>query len=204
VHIRTAHLIALSLAVSWLGCRKTSTSPALTPVVPVAAGEAARAQAVAAPAAPLCRQRPRCSVTDRRPVGTSGAGGIVTVRLAASVDAATDEDRCDRREYWLTRPTGDVLLAVDCERQWGADNPGPASLTITADLAMFRYVEFLADDACETVEAGVRIPEGRVESHRRHWGKVVGNQCRPARKAAPVPAAGTGDPDSPLLVLHRP
>ena len=128
----------------------------------------------------------------------------VIVRLAAPVDAATDEDRCERREYWLARPAGDLLLAVDCEAQWGAENAGPASLSLAGNLATFRYVEFLADNTCEIVEATLRLPEGRISTHTRHFGTVVGNQCRASRKVAPIPAPGCGTPDNPVLVLHRP
>jgi hypothetical protein len=128
----------------------------------------------------------------------------VIVRLAAPADAADDADRCYRREYWLSRPAGDVLLAVDCEEQWGAENRGPATLSVAGDLATFHYVEFLANDACEVVSATLRLPQGRIETHTRHWGTVVRNQCRPSRKVAPLPATGSGDLAHPVLVLHRP
>ena len=76
--------------------------------------------------------------------------------------------------------------------------------SLAGNLATFRYVEFLADDACEIVEATLRLPEGRISTHTRHFGTVVGNQCRPSRKVAPIPAPGSGTPDNPVLVLHRP
>ena len=162
------------------------------------------AEAKTARVEPLCHDRPRCSVADRRPAGSPDAGDVVVVRIVAPVDAATDEDRCDRREYWLARPAGDLLLAADCEAQWGAENAGPASLSVAGNLATFRYVEFLADDACEIVEATLRLPQGRISTHTRHFGTVAGNQCRASRKVAPIPAPGSGTPDNPVLVLHRP
>jgi hypothetical protein len=124
-------------------------------------------------------------------------GQVVVVRLVAPADAAADEDRCDRREYWMSRPAGNLLLAVDCEEQWGAENTGPATITASGTLATFHYVEFLANDA-------LRLPQGRLEAHTRHWGTVVSDSCRPFRKAAPVPAPGSGTLDHPILVLHRP
>lgn len=204
MHIRTAGVIALSVAASWLACRKASAPPRPTLSSSAPAPKASTADAKTARVDPLCRGRPRCSVSERRPAGNSDAGEVVIVRLAAAVDAATDEERCERREYWLERPAGDLLLAVDCAAQWGAENAGPASLSLAGNTATFRYVEFLADDACEIVEATLRLPQGRIGTHTRHFGTVVGNQCRPSRKVAPVPAPGCGTPDSPVLVLHRP
>jgi hypothetical protein len=58
--------------------------------------------------------------------------------------------------------------------------------------------------ACETVDATVQLPDGRIESHTRHWGTVVGSGGRPSRKVAPIPAPGSGVLDHPVLVLHRP
>jgi hypothetical protein len=205
-------VITLAVVVSLPACRKPAAlAPPVSPA-PTSPRQEARekvdlapkAEAKIAPTDPLCHGRPRCSVADRRSVGDPDAGTVVTVRLAHPADAANDEDRCDRREYWLSRPAGDLLLAVDCEAQWGAENTGPASLTVAGNLAKFRYVEFLANDACEIVDAALRLPQGRIEAHTRHWGTVVGNQCRPSRKVAPIPAPGSGTLDHPVLVLHRP
>jgi hypothetical protein len=165
---------------------------------------APRAEAKPAPAEPFCQGRARCSIVDRRPAGSPNAGQVVVVRLAAPADAASDEDRCNRREYWLSGPAGVLLLAADCEAQWGADNPGPAELEVTTGLARFHYVEYLANDGCEIVDATVRLPQGRIETQTRHWGTVVRNQCRPGRKTAPIPAPGAGTLGQPVLVLHRP
>src|SRR5512147_2962117 len=104
VHIRTAGVIALAVAASWLACRKHPAPPRPFASGSPRATEAAMAEAKTARVDPLCHGRPRCSVADRRPAGSPDAGDVVIVRLAAPVDTATDEDRCDRREYWLTRP----------------------------------------------------------------------------------------------------
>jgi hypothetical protein len=196
-------LIALLVA-SGLACRKASPPPSSPTLTSPRSVEAATVQAKLPPAEPLCRGRTRCSVAERRPATVPDAGTIVIVRIDAPVDAATDEDRCRRREYWLSRPAGELLLALDCEEQWGADNAGPASLRVTDNLATFHYVEFLADDACETVDASIRLPQGRIESHARHVGKVVNEKCRASRKLATPSAPGTGAADDPVLVLHRP
>jgi hypothetical protein len=184
------------VALCWAGCRE-ATPPARPAAKPP------RSQAKAAAPDPLCHGRPRCSVVDRRAAGPA-AGSVVIVRLAAAANAPTDEERCDRREYWLTRPAGNLLLAVDCEAQWGADNAGPASLSVTGDLARFRYVELMANDDCETVEASIRLPEARIDAQVRRRGKVVRDQCRASRTTMPSPAPGSGAADDPLLVLHRP
>lgn len=209
MHIHAVCLIGLAGLVSSFSCRKPyasslsmpSTSPSQEQVTVDAAlpGDATVLRMDR-----LCHGRLRCSVSDRSPGGRTEAGDVVVVRLAAPADAATDEDRCDRREYWLSRPTRDLLLAVDCETQWGADNPGPASLTVSGTLAVFHYVEFLSGDACELVDASVRLPHGRIDAHTRYFGSVDGNTCRPSRKRAPVPASGLGTLDHPILVLHRP
>jgi hypothetical protein len=208
VHIHSVCLTALVGVVSSLGCRKpyaspssmSSTSTSRQAMVDGALGGEPTISRID----PLCHERPRCSIADRRPAGSPGASDVVVVRLAAPTDAATDEDRCDRREYWLSRPTGELLLAVDCEEQWGADNAGPASLTVAGTLATFHYVEFLSNDACEIVDASVRLPQGRIEAHTRRLGRVVDNVCRPSRKGAFIPGPGSGTLHHPLLVLHRP
>jgi hypothetical protein len=196
-------MIALALATSWTACRKIPEPPASLPPASTRSTQAPKPETKVAPADLLCRGRPRCSVVNRLPIGSEGACTLLTLRLAAPADAAADQDRCNRREYWLSRPAGDVLLAVDCEAQWGADNAGPALLSVTGNLATFRYVEFLANDACELVEATVRLPEARIEAQTRHFGTVVRDQCRGLRKPAPVVPPGTGKADSPLVVLHR-
>lgn len=204
-----AGVITLAVVVSLPACRKLSApapsvSSASTSGRWEKVGEAPKRELRIAPTDPLCHGRPRCFVADRRPAGSPDAGHVVVVRLAAPADAAEDEDRCDRREYWLSRPAGDLLLAVDCEAQWGAENAGPASITVSGTLATFHYVEFLANDACEIVDAVLRLPQGRIDAHTRQLGTVVGNACRPSRKGAPIPAPGSGMLDHPILLLHRP
>jgi len=212
VHIHAPGLIALAVVLSLHACRKTPTpAPSVSPTSTSRREEAKEpvheAQKDAARIAreySLCHGRPRCSVGDRLPAGNPDGGQVVVVRLAAPADAADDESRCNRREYWLAQSDGALLLAADCESQWGAENAGPATITVSGTLASFHYVEFLADDACEIVDATLRLPQGRIESHARHFGKVVGNACRPSRKVAPVPAPSPGTLELPVLVLHRP
>jgi hypothetical protein len=212
VQFHTAGVITLAVLGSLPACRKpsatapsvSSPSTSLRLEVQDKVDTAPKAEVKIAPADPLCHSRPRCSVTDRLPAGNTDAGQVLVVRLAAAAGAADDEARCDRREYWLSRAGGDLLLAMDCEEQWGAESAGPASISVSGTLATFHCVEFLADDACEIVDAALRLPQGRIESHTRHLGKVVVNACRPSRKNAPIPAPGSGKLDDPILVLQRP
>jgi hypothetical protein len=209
VHVYAACVITLVVVVSSPACRKpyasrSSMSSASTSRQQATVDGAPKSESTISRMDPPCHDRPRCSIADRRPAGNEDKGQVLVVRLAAPADAATDEDRCDRREYWLSRPAGDLLLAVDCEAQWGADNAGPASLTVSGTLATFHYVEFLSDDACEIVDASVRLPQGRIETHTRRLGTVVDNVCRPSRKGSFIPGPGSGTLHHPLLVLHRP
>jgi len=209
VHFHTIGVITLAFAVSLPACRRASAPTQAVSSTSISLGlgtvdVAPKRELTVAPTDPLCHGRPLCSVTDRLLAGSPDAGYVAIVWLAALVDAAVDEDRCDRREYWLTRPAGDLLLAVDCKEQWGAENAAPAKVTLSGTLAKFHYVEFLANDSCEIVDAALRLPQGRIEAHTRHWGTVVGSSCRPSRKGAPIPALGSGTLDHPILVLHRP
>jgi hypothetical protein len=210
VRLHAAGVITLAVVLSWPACKKADAPvPSISSISTGPRRETVDAATKDAlkigPTVTYCHGRPRCSVADRLPAGNPEAGHVVVVRLAAPADAADDEARCDRREYWLSRPEGDLLLAADCESQWGAENAGPATVTVSGTLATFHYVEFLADDACEIVDAALRLPQGRIEAHaRRHLGKVVGNACRPSRRGAPIPAPGSGILDHPILVLHRP
>ena len=209
MRIHAACVIALAAAVALTDCRRPyAPQPPMSSTSTARRQEtvdtAPKGQSTTLPMDPLCHGRPHCSVADRRPVGSPDVSEIVVVRLAAPQDAASDEGHCDRREYWLSRPAGDLLLAVDCEAQWGADNAGPASLTVLGTLATFHYVEFLSNDACEIVDAALRLPQGRIEAHARHFGTVVGDTCRPSRRGDPIPVLGLGTLDHPILVLHRP
>ena len=212
VRFHAAGVITLAVTLSLHACRKPSasapfvpvTSSSLRPEAQSTVHEAPKDASRTAPEYSLCHGRPRCSVSDRLPAGNPDAGHVVVVRLAAPADAKDDEARCDRREYWLTRSEGDLLLTEDCESQWGAENAGPATITVSGAFVTFHYVEFLANDECEIVDATLRLPQGRTETHVRHLGKVVGNTCRPSRKGAPIPVPGSGMLDHPILVLHRP
>ena len=129
----------------------------------------------------------------------------MTVRIAERDDVAPDEERCVRREYWLARTMGNVLLSVDCEAQWGADSQGPALLELIAERLHIRYVEFQAGDDCEIVEATINLSSVTVERHARQDGTVARDRCQ-ARAAATLPylPGGDGTASRPLLVLHRP
>jgi hypothetical protein len=154
-------------------------------------------------AASLCRGRAGCAIVRHRPVPKSPKHlEIIDVRIAHRPDAAADEDRCDRREYWLLRPEGPALLATDCEEQWGADNPGPAVIQVSAREARFKYVEFQSSDGCETVDATVQLDPLVIKRQLRRQGTTRGNACVPKGRASPV-AQGDGSPDHPVLVLHR-
>lgn len=208
MHVHSVCLIAVAGVASSSACRKPFPSPAHMPSTSTSrqqatTDEGSKGDSRIAPIDPLCHGRPRCTIAERRPAGAADTGDVVVVRLAASADATTDEGRCDRREYWLSRPTGDLLLAVDCESQWGADNAGPAFVTVAGTLARFHYVEFMSSDVCEVVDASVRLPQGRIEAQTRHFGTVASDACRPTRKA-PIPAPGLGTLDHPILFLHRP
>ena len=91
MHIYAVCLIALAELVSSTACRKPYASPSS-----MSSTSTSRRQATvdAAPGGeptlsrmdPLCRDRPRCSISDRRPAGSPGASDVVVVRLAAPVD----------------------------------------------------------------------------------------------------------------------
>ena len=181
------------------GCRRHS-APAATMPPSTSAEPSAATPAAAAP--DLCHDRPGCSVA-RQPVAGAPGVALVVVRLAYAPDASTDADRCDRREYWLSRPTGDILVAVDCERQWGADNAGPATITVRGKRLEISYVEMQSGDRCESYSATIEAVGPRlVESQSRVVGSIVKDVCHPGQAAAPVDPVGDGL-RSPLLTLHR-
>ena len=139
----------------------------------------------------------------RLPIATAAGGTLVTVRIAHARDASADEDRCDRREYWLSSLSGDALVAVDCETQWGADNPGPAVVRLQGASVNLRYVEFQSGDRCEIYTATVDATVPRVEAQTRAVGSVVKNACVPGKQRLPPAAVGDGSAKHPLLTLHR-
>lgn len=140
-----------------------------------------------------------------RQVAAGVAGtSLVQVEIAHAPEAGGDEGRCNRREYWLSRPSGDILVAVDCEAQWGADNPGPAAVKLQGTQIEVRYVEFQSSDRCESYAAKVSISgEKPVVEQTRFVGVVSKDACHVANDSAPVDPPGAGSADQPLLTLHR-
>lgn len=129
---------------------------------------------------------------------------LLEVRIAHAPDASADEDRCDLREYWAVRPSGNVLLATDCEVQWGADNAGPATVTVRGTEVDVLYVEMQSSDRCERYAATISLEPGKpTATESRTIGTVEHNVCRVAREAAPIVPLGDGSPGHPLLTLHR-
>lgn len=201
VSVRSAPLIVvlalLELALP-VGC-KGRPSPLET------APSRAESTAVAPRPAPPdhCGGRARCS-TSRQPIDSAPGVALVTVRAPHALDAGTDEERCDRREYWLSRPSGDLLVAVDCERQWGAGNAGPATIKVQGKRLLVSYTELQSSDRCEAYSASVGVAGPRlVESQSRVTGTVVKDVCRPGKEPAPVVPVGDGSAAYPLLTLHR-
>jgi hypothetical protein len=154
--------------------------------------------------AALCAGRPRCQLVQRQEIVSLPGSALVTTRIAEPADAESDEDHCARSEYWLARATGNLLLSADCEAQWGADNPGPAQVSLVEGRLNVRYVEFQANDNCELVEGSINLSSATVERHDRQDGVVVHDQCEPRGPSTlPKPANGDGSASRPLLVLHR-
>jgi hypothetical protein len=155
--------------------------------------------------AELCAGRPRCQLSSRQAVTGMQGSELLTVRLGEPEDAESDEEHCSRREYWLVRAAGNLLLSADCEVQWGADNPGPAQVELAEGRLIAHYIEYRASDNCEVVDATINLSSVSVERHDRQDGVVVRDQCQPrAASALPHPPAGDGTAARPLLVLHRP
>jgi hypothetical protein len=153
----------------------------------------------------LCADRPRCSLASRQEIEGLSGSELLTLRIAERDDLPPDEERCVRREYWLARAIGNVLLSVDCEAQWGADGQGPAQLELIAERLHIRYVEFQAGDNCEIVDATINLSSVTVERHARQDGTVTQDRCQAGAAAIlPDPPGGDGTASRPLLVLHRP
>jgi hypothetical protein len=128
----------------------------------------------------------------------------VLVRIAHAPTAATDEERCDRREFWLHRSEGDTLIAHDCESQWGADTTGTATVKVGRSRIEVNYVEYQSNDGCEILRASIRLIGTRVQvSQRRVVGTVRKNRCIPTGRNVPIEPAGDGSAEHPLIVLHR-
>jgi hypothetical protein len=154
-----------------------------------------------APSAPnLCRYRPRCTLT---PIGSVGTGSqLLRAELLPAPAPSSDEERCQRREVWLARAAGSVLLLADCAEQWGADSQGPAQLVLQASRLFVQYEEFQSNDACERLEASIDL--GTLALEQQRWrGVVASERCRAEQALSEVPLAGDGSAEQPLLVLHR-
>jgi hypothetical protein len=189
-------------------CRQVPGAPSH---VPPSGVSPSAAHTAAAPSAPLndrdsalCKERPRCALTRHRPVMESPDRlVIVDLRIAHEPSATTDEDRCDRREYWLLGPGREILLANDCESQWGADNPGPATTSLDGTRFRVSYVEFQSSDGCETVDATVRLSPLAIEKEVRRQGTVRRNQCSAQKPVRTPLTPGDGSIGRPLLALHQ-
>lgn len=145
----------------------------------------------------LCDSRQGCAIIRER--STPALGELRVVDLAiARTDAAQG---CKRREYWLTGVNDPVLLAADCEEQWGADEAGPADTQIVGSRLQVRYVEFQADDSCVVVDAEVDLKPVRILKLGRKRGRVAAEKCiaGEVRSESPV---GDGSLNRPLLMLH--
>ena len=151
----------------------------------------------------LCDHRPRCSTTRRQAVAAVAGAELVELEIAHVSDASTDEERCNRREYWLSRPSRSVLLAADCTVQFGADNAGPADVRMSGSRIDLRYVEFQSDDRCELYNATVDLAGPTVVAQNRLVGAVSKNQCIAGQERVPFRPIGDGSQGHPLLTLHR-
>jgi hypothetical protein len=184
-------------AVACLACSKgTPPPPSPEPL------ESEPASVGHAPMDP-CRARPRCALKDRRPVEGLPDAELVEVLLTRAPDATTDEDHCDRREYWLIRETRSTLLTADCAVQYGADTQGPAEVEATGIHLSVRYVEFQESDRCELLEAKINLSNLQVDRQERRVGSTSHNTCTPDGPQPLVTPPGDGSVDRPLLLLHR-
>lgn len=190
VHSPTVGVLAVALSLAACG--------------PVTASERPSAVADAQPGgnedAALCGDRASCVVLRRRPV----SNGLRVVDLRIADTAKSEDEQCDRREYWLVREAGPLLLAADCEKQWGADSQGPATTRVKGSTFVLRYVEYQADDRCEIFEAEVDLTTARIRTRSRTDGTVVRDQCKAGRRREDHASVGSGGRSNPLLTLHRP
>jgi hypothetical protein len=186
MHIHKALLIALGTA-ALAGCASTTSPAAATLPAPRAIE-------------PLCAGRERCVVTRRRAAG--GVRVVADVRIAHRPHATEDADHCDRREYWLIDGSKTRLIAVDCEQQWGADNPGPADTSVAGDKMVIRYVEYGANDTCATYDGVVDTASFRIESERWMTGDVEHSKCVNQRPSQDHTEPGDGSSMRPLVTLH--
>ncbi len=201
VHLRTSRLTILALVAIWAGCRSEAATPPQADHRTVAA--AGNKTAPTDPA-DLCRARSRCAIAGSVPVTAVPGTTLVTVRIGHAPSAASDEEKCDRREYWVSRPAGDILVAADCEVQWGADNPGPVTVQLRGTELDVRYVEFQSSDGCESYGATVSLAGPKITAlQTRKLGTVKKNVCRPSARSGVVDPLGDGSAAHPLLTPHR-
>jgi hypothetical protein len=199
MHLRPLGVItclALGLPPS-AGCKATPAAPS-SAASPVAPESTAQRSAVEGP----CGNRPSCVVHSSESIE-----GLPHARLVKAVIAAPgsdrDEDKCERREYWLTNGAQRTLLAADCAAQYGADSQGPAEVKLAGSNLTVRYVEFQEDDRCELVDATINLAAVTVERQDRRAGSVAQDRCVPGKPHNALPPAGDGSISKPLLVLHR-
>lgn len=202
VHVHPSRLIVALLGL--LGACRTEARQPERAVPPVKAGvHSAPPKVAVSDERTLCAGRPRCAVSKRQAVSGPADAELVVVRLGHSADAGADEDRCDRREYWLSLPPAHQLVARDCEVQWGADTAGPAEVTVKDARLDIRYLEFQSDDRCEMHRATIDVNGPKVVEQSRTVGSVVKSTCVPGRGSVALPPMGDGSPSRPLLTLHR-
>ncbi len=95
-------------------------------------------------------------------------------------------------------------MAVDCETQWGADNPGPAQVKLQGPQLEVHYVEFQSSDRCESYAATVSLTGPKFTTvQSRTVGSVKKDACRAGKEPVPVDPLGQGSAGHPLLTLHR-
>lgn len=154
------------------------------------------------PAPSPCADRPRCTIRTAQTLDASSGAALLRAEIAPPPNPTTDEDQCRRREYWLQRPSGNLLLAADCEAQWGADSTGPAEVTLEGTKLSVSYVEYQSDDRCETLHAVIDLQTANIERQERKTGSVTSNRCKSERALKEMPPPGDGSSTRPLLVLH--
>jgi len=198
--LRLATLSSMGL----LHCSAVS-APGPLPTAPSRADTPAATSPAPALEGVLCAGRARCALAARQVIDSLPRAELLTLRLADPAGTPSDEERCNRREYWHARPGRNVLLTADCETQWGADSQGPAELQLVTTRLTIRYVEFQANDHCELVHAAIDLASVTIERHARQTGTVVADRCQPlADSNVPAPPTGDGTSARPLVVLHRP
>jgi len=192
---RLARLMLFGPLIGGLGCHGEGVTTRPT--------DTAKSSRPAAGAA-MCDGREGCRVLQTREVHTRPGDALQVIQLGfrRPTDAGDDVVRCDRREYWLVRPAGKKLLAIDCEQQWGADNPGPAETTVEDHRMTFRYLEHGSNDTCDTYTATVDLLSFRIETEQRLTGEAAGPGCVNMRPLHMPITPGDGAANRPLVTLH--